>query len=348
MKTKYLRNLGLAVTTAGFMSLSVLASGAQAADKISMALPGVPPVFSTLMTFTAKGAGFYKKYNLDVKLRPFNSGVGAARAVASGKVDVSLSPTPPVAVMISNGGVDLVGIQGMERPDWVLGSMDPTKTKCEDVRGKAVGVDSPRGARWIQRANMIRACKMRPDKDVPTVNLSSNVSAAMVAGQLTFGVLHLDDISVIERESGKKVTIVSSIAKAAPGTHYLTVTTTKKTLAAKRDAMVRLVAAHIEAIAYIYNPANLEKVAVFAKATGRNKKDAMNAIKRYTAINYWPKDSAGLSAKRLGKSIKIQVMVGKRTKGKSGINPKKKAVTPAEYSDLSVYKDALALVKKSK
>ena len=80
-------------------------------------------------------------------IRPFRSGVAAAKAVLSGAVDASLSPTAPVVRMVSNAGVPLVGLQGMEKPDWFLGSMDPTKNKCTDLKGQAVGVDSPRGRR---------------------------------------------------------------------------------------------------------------------------------------------------------------------------------------------------------
>ena len=53
--------------------------------------------------------------------------------------------------------------------------MDPAKSKCEDLKGQAVGVDSPQGARWTQLQNMARSSKLVPDKDIPTVNLSSNV-----------------------------------------------------------------------------------------------------------------------------------------------------------------------------
>ncbi len=49
---------------AAAMSLGLLATAfggpAQSAEKVSIAVPGVPPVFSTVMIYTAKGAGFYK------------------------------------------------------------------------------------------------------------------------------------------------------------------------------------------------------------------------------------------------------------------------------------------------
>ena len=348
IKTKPFESLIAAAMSLGLLATAFGAGTAQSAEKLSIAVPGVPPVFSTVMIYTAKGAGFYKKYGLDVTIKPFNSGVAAAKAVVSGAVDLSLSPTAPVSRMVSNAGVPLVALQGMEKPDWFLGSMDPTKTKCTDLKGQAVGVDSPRGARWIQLQNMSRSCGLFPDKHIKTVNLSSNVGAAMVAGQLTFGVLHLDDIPVIERESGKKLTVVMEIEKTAPGTHYLMVVTHKKTLATRRAALVRAVAAQIEAIAFMYDPKNADKVARYAKATGRKPGDALSAVKVFTAFNYWPNGHNGLNKKRIARTIKIQSIVGKKTKGKSGIKPGKTPVSFGQLTDVTVWNDAMALVKKSK
>lgn len=339
------RQFGLLMLLVVAAVAAIGAAPAGAVEKLKIAVPGVPPVFSTVMIYTAKAGGFYKKYGLDVTIKPFNSGVAAAKAVVSGAVDVSLSPTAPVTRMVSNAGVPLVALQGLEKPDWFLGSMDPAKNKCIDLKGEAVGVDSPRGARWIQLQNMSRSCGLFPDKDIRTVNLSSNVGAAMVAGQLTFGVLHLDDIPVIERESGKKITVVMEIEKTAPGTHYLMVVTHKKTLASRRAALVRMLAAHIEAIAFMYDPANRDKVAGFAKATGRKPGDARNAVKVFTDFNYWPNGHNGLNKKRIARTIKIQSIVGRKTKGKSGIKPGKTPVTYDQLIDDSLWNEARAMVK---
>jgi hypothetical protein len=43
--------------------------------------------------------------------------------------------------------------------------------------------------------------------DMKQVALSSNTAPAMIAGQLTYGVLHLDDMAVLASQ-GKKATIV--------------------------------------------------------------------------------------------------------------------------------------------
>ena len=339
----------LAATVAGLGFLAVAFSAGPAAaqgKKLTIALPGVPPIFGSIFTFVARDAGIYKKYGLDVTLKPFNSGVGAARAVVSGSIDVSMSPTPPVAVMISNAGVPLKAISGMEINDWMLGSLDPSITTCEQVKGVPVGVDSPRGARWIQLANMIRPCKLIPDKDVPTVNLSSNVGAAMVSGKLKLGVLHSDDIPVIERESGKKITIVARVEETSPGSHYVVIVSNKKFIANRRDTLVRMAAAHMEAQNMLYDESKWPEIAKMAAPTGRSIEDSLKALKIFTAMNYWPRSHAGLSKKRISKAIAIQTGVGKRTKGKSGINPKKTPVTHADFTDLTIVKDALVLMKK--
>ena len=340
----------IAATAIGLgMLAAALSSGTASAEdqKLTIALPGVPPIFGAVFAYVARDAGLYKKYGLDVDLRPMNSGVGAARAVVAGIVDVSMSPTPPVAVMVSNAGVPLKVVHGMEINDWMLGSMDPSMNTCESVKGQAVGVDSPRGARWIQLANMIRPCKLIPDKDVPTVNLSTNVGAAMVSGQINFGVLHSDDIPVIERESGKKLTIVARVNETSPGSHYAVMVSNKKVIAERRDALVRMAAAHLEAMNMLYDESKWPEIAKMAAPTGRSVEDSIAALKIFTALNYWPRNDAGLDEKRIAKAIAIQTGVGKRTKGKAGINPEKTPVTHAELTDTSIVKDALAPMAKT-
>lgn len=334
----------------GMLASATLGAGealAQDKQKLVMALPGVPPIFGIVFTYVAQDMGIYDKYGVDVELRPMNSGVGAARAVVAGNVDVSFSPTPPVAVMVSNAGVPLKMISGMEINDWMLGSMDPSINSCEAVKGQAVGVDSPRGARWIQLANMVRPCGLIPDKDVQTVNLSTNVGAAMVSGQLTLGVLHSDDIPVIERESGQKLTIVARVEETSPGSHYAVVVSNEKVIAERRDALVRLAAAHIEAMNILYDESKWDEIARIAAPTGRNPEDAKKALEIFTAMNYWPRNANGLDRSRLEKAVAIQTGVGKRTNGKSGIDPAK---TPASYdrlTDRSIVEDALALIAKT-
>src|SRR5712692_5743815 len=194
--TKKGRRVWRSLAAALFSTAAGTAGDAAAAEHLSMAVPGVPPVFAGVVAFVAKDEGFFKKYGVEVEVRPFDSGAAAAQAVVAGNLDLALSPTPVIVRMISNADVNLVVIYGMEHPDWLPGSTDPKLSKCRDLKGQAVGVDSVGGARAVALAQLIRPCGLKVD-DVKLVSLSSNVGAAIIAGQIKFGVLHLDDVPVL-------------------------------------------------------------------------------------------------------------------------------------------------------
>lgn len=111
---------------------------------------------------------------------------------------------------------------------------------------------------------------------------------------------------------------------------------------------MRGTAAHHEAINYIYDKANWPAIAKMSKPTGRSIGDSIKVLGIFTAMNCWPRTTAGLSKKRIERTVAIQTGVGKCTKGKGGINPKKTPASHARLTDLSIFKDALVLVEKMK
>ena len=338
----------LTATLAGtaFAAGLAAASPAFAMDKMTVATPGIPPVFAGTILYVARDTGIFKKYNLDVTIKAMNSGAAAAKAVDSGSVDASLSPSQFVVRMVSNAGAPLKAIWGMEHPDWIIASMDASKASCAAIKGQGVGVDSKRGARWIQlNTYLARKCKMKIEKDVPTVPMSSNVGTAMASGQINFGVLHIDDVPVIERMSGKKVHTVARIEDVVPGVHYLMMIARADKIAAKRDAYVRFVAAMRDASKMIHDPANTDKIAKLAKPTKRTGADAIYAVNAYRKMEFWPNGTLGLGKSRIMKAVANQVGVGKRTKGRGGINPKKTPVTYEQMTDLTLWEDAKKMMK---
>jgi len=307
-----------------------------AAQKLTLGIPGIPPVFGGTIALVADKEGFFKKYGVDVTVRAFETGAAASRAVASGEITVALSPSPLIISQVANTDVKLVGIWGMEHPDWLIGSMDGAAT-CESLKGAPVGVDSVGGARSIALRTMLVACKMKIE-EVQQVALSSNVGAAMVAGQLKFGVLHVDDIPVIEAESKKKLKVIVWQKDSRPVDHYLLLVAQQDQLAKNRDAYVRIVAGLIEAERFMRNPANHAKGAQDAAPTGRSAEIALQALKGYIEMEFWPKDHDGLGRKNIEVVGAIQLKVG-------NIKPDKKPAPYERIVDPSVWKDANAMVK---
>lgn len=344
--TRVTRLFAAAALAAGLASGIACAAPALAADKLVVAVPGIPPVFGGVVVYVARDAGIFKKYGLDVTVKAMNSGAGAAKAVDSGSLDAALAPSQFVVTMVSNAGVPLKAIWGLDNPDWLIGSMDGGKTDCAAIKGQPVGVDSPQGARWIQlNTYLARKCKLAIEKDVPTVPMSSNVGTAMASGQINFGVLHIDDVPVIERMSGKKVHTMAKIEDVSPGIHYIMMVARADNIAKKRDAFVRFVAALRDAANYMHDPANLDRVAKMAAPTKRGIEDAKFSVNAYTKMMFWPKGTAGLEKGRIEKAIANQVGVGKRTKGRGGIKPEKTPVTFDQLVDSSLWADAEKLKK---
>ena len=198
---------------AGLLGAIFIAAAAPASaqePKLVFALPGLPPIYLNVIAYVAEKEGFFKQYGADVELRQFDTGAAGSRAVIAGDADLALVPTALMITQIANANVDVVAIWGLPNPDWAIGTTNAAKASCADLKGQQIGVDTPGGARSLALKDMLPGCGLSL-ADVQQVGLGSNTAAAMVAGQLAYGVLHLDDAPEIESH-GKKVTIVTTLA----------------------------------------------------------------------------------------------------------------------------------------
>jgi len=311
-------------------------AGAQG-KKLTLAIPGIPPIYSVTIAYVAQKEGFFKKHGVDVTIKPFDNGTAAARAVVAGDVDMAYSPTPPVINQISNAGVPLVAVYGMPNPDWVIGTTEEGKT-CKDLAGQDVGVDSIGGARSVALRSMLAAgCKEVKLEQTKQIALGSSSGAAMIAGRLHYAVLHLDDLAEIQHQ-GKKVHILLAMKNTNPTSHYLMLVVRKDNLAKNRDAVVRAVAALVEAARFMQDPKNADAVADAASVTGHDKAVNKLALKEFLGINFWATKDDGLPRDKLEAVAKLMKKIG-------AIKPDKEPVTYENLVDTSVWKDANAMVK---
>jgi NitT/TauT family transport system substrate-binding protein len=321
--------------------LAALAAAPQPAlaqgKKITIATPGIPPIYAVTFAFVAEKQGFFKKHGANVEIRPFDNGTAAARAVVAGNVDMALAPTPPVINQISNAGVPLVAVYGMQNPDWVVATAEDGKT-CKDLKGQDVGVDSIGGARSVALRSMLAGgCKEVKLNEVKQIALGSSTGPAMIAGRLKYGVLHLDDLAEIQHQ-GKKVHVLLAMKNTNPTSHYLMLVVRKDNLAKNRDAVVRTVAGLIEAARFMQDPKNADAVADAAAVTGHSKEVNKLALKEFLAIDFWAAKDDGLPRNKLEAVAKLMKKIG-------AIKPDKQPVTFDQLVDPSVWKDANAMVK---
>ena len=319
------------------LAAALAASAAAQTKKLAIGLPGIPPIFSVTLVHVAEKQGFFKKHGVDVDIRPLDNGTAAARAVVSGDIDMSWSPTPPVVNQVSNAGVPLVAIYGMPNPDWVVGTTDEGKT-CKDLVGQDVGVDSIGGARSVALRSMLSGgCKDVKIEDLKQVALGSSSGPAMLAGRLHYAVLHLDDLAEIQQQ-GRELNILLAMKNTNPTSHYLILVARKDKLAANRDAFVRAVAGMVEAAHFMQDPNNADAVADVATVTGHTKEVNKLALQEFLKINFWAVKDDGMPKDKIDAVSALMKKIG-------SIQPGKEAVTYEQFVDPSVWKDANAMVK---
>ena len=326
------------LTAAAVVLTAAFAAPASAQNKkLTIGLPGIPPIFSVMIVHVAEKQGFFKKHGVDVEVRAMDNGTAAARAVVSGDIDMSWSPTPPVINQVSNAGVPLVAIYGMPNPDWVVGTTEEGKS-CKDLAGQDVGVDSVGGARSVALRSMLAGgCKDVKLDELKQVALGSSSGPAMLAGRLKYAVLHLDDLAEIQHQ-GKKLNILLAMKNTNPTSHYLILVARKDRLAANRDGYVRAVAGMIEAAHFMQDPKNADAVAEVATVTGHTKEVNKLALQEFLKINFWAVKDDGMPKEKIDAVSQLMKKIG-------SIQPGKEAVTYEHFVDPSVWKDANAMVK---
>src|SRR5438132_8855564 len=139
---------------AALASAALAVSPAAAQKKMVIAAPGIPPIYASVILYVAEKEGLFKKHGVDVEVRPFETGTAAARAVLTGDIEISLSPTTLIINQISNANANVVAIYGFPNPDWVVAAIDPAKTDCKDLVGQPIGVAVIGGARSIALRTM--------------------------------------------------------------------------------------------------------------------------------------------------------------------------------------------------
>src|SRR5881398_1270153 len=247
-----------AAVLAAVAALGMSATAASAAPKahklttITLGVPGIPPVFLGVMPYTALEQGYYKHFGLDVQIKGFTSGTDAVKAVQAGQIDLAWSPTPFAMTLISKG-TPLVGIEGMDKVDWLVGSNSSSISSCSDLKGQNIGVDSIGGARYQALQAMLTKCKL-DIKDVHAVVFPGSTAVqAMLAGQLHASVLHLDDLAEASSQ-GTPIKTVVSIAQTDPFQHYDMLVGLRPNIQAKRSAFINLLKGDIQTIRYMNNP----------------------------------------------------------------------------------------------
>jgi NitT/TauT family transport system substrate-binding protein len=307
-------------------------SPAAAVPTITLGSPGIPPVISGLLPYIAQKEGFYKKYGVNVVIKSFSTGTDATRAVAAGQIDAAIMP-PAQLMQLAAKGVQLVGIQGQEVPDWVVVSTDPAVSTCAQLKGRGITVDAVGGIRYTALSSMVKSCGLTIKDVNPLPFPGNNAPQAMIAGQVKEAVLHLNELIDVQQQLGAgKVNVIMKMSQTSPDTMYEMYGALKSDLAKNHAAFVDMIAAQIATLKWMADPANIDKVAQLGTVVGDPPNVMKSAMQQYLAMGFWTQNGSGMPQANVNNMIGTQVAVGNLTSAN--------APAYASIVDQSVYADA--------
>jgi NitT/TauT family transport system substrate-binding protein len=333
MTDRFRSSLAAALVTA---CLALALAGEPARADGNKLVIGLPPIFASTMAAVAEREGFFRKHGVEVEVKFFDASAPRSAALVSGDIDVNLASTPITIRQISNADVDLVALYGMPIGDFLIGSTDPARTSCRDLAGQQIGVDAVGGTRSLALQDMLATCGMKIE-EVEQVPLTGNANAqAMIAGRIKIAVLHTEEVGVIEEKGGRPVRVVTTFSKARSDSHYLVLVARRDRLQQSRESFVRLMAGLIDAVRFMNDPKNADRVAEAIYPIGLSGAEAKAALAGYLEIGFWPLDDDGLERGRLEAVIADQEKAG-------GIKPGKTPVPYDRFVDRGVWKAASAI-----
>lgn len=255
-------------------ALAALLPGLAAAQALPANVAVYTGALVTVPTYVAKDLGIYDKHGLNVSLLDFRAAPDATAALFSGAVDL-MSNSPGNMMLVNSRGRDLVAVvDNFPAPVWslVVGKDVATPNKAagypalmRDLKGKKIGVPAigSDGHNFARR--FLRDAGMDPEKDVTflAVGLGPDAVAAFKAGQLD-AVMAIEPVQTVLEALGGKVVLDLLADKTIPEFASWTSSvyhSTKAHADKNAEMMKRFQAAQEEAIAFVRDPANAEKVA---------------------------------------------------------------------------------------
>ncbi len=190
--------------------------------------------------------GFAEKHGLKLEIVSFKNGATAHKALLAEELD-SIESSPGAAILAGARGAD-IKIVGCDWPGVPHGLIvRSTITKVEDLKGKTIAVASPGSLPNLLVDAILKKYQIAPS-DVRFANLGGDLDRfkAVVAGVAEAGIVAAEFMAV----APKDLTMLIAGHDALPTYLRLCLTTTSKTIAAKREDAINFVAAEMDALAF--------------------------------------------------------------------------------------------------
>ncbi|MGH7877157.1 MAG: ABC transporter substrate-binding protein [Candidatus Dormibacteraceae bacterium] len=295
---------------------------------------GPPPIFISLYLNVAESKGYFKKLGVVPTTRYFQNGTQVTANVINGTDWVGATSSQSVIEAVA-GGAPVSAITGLNNQDFFVASNLPGVKSCSDLKGKTIAQDNINNARYLYLKSYLATCNL----SFSDIHVISSQNAALIqaaiAGQVTTGVFHINELASVENNTGKTWTKLPTPPSLERAEHYGMLVSSKSAISQHRTAMVHFLAAWILSMRFMQSSKNVDEFARIASAaTGDPLKADKLAIQGFQKIDYWGQASSGLEQSQVMGTVSLLKQIG----AIKGASP-----TYNQITDLSLYPDALKL-----
>jgi ABC-type nitrate/sulfonate/bicarbonate transport system substrate-binding protein len=311
MMTFARRSLFAALAAAATLTTSV--GDTKAADPVEIAVSAIgrPPIFSNTYVDVGETMGFFKAAGVDVNFRWFQRGSDTAKSVVTGDVAVGTTSSQAAMNLIASGA-PVVAIAGMNSQDWIVASSDPDVEGCEDLKDKTVAADGINNARYLYIAAVVATCGLQLG-DMKLIDLANApLVKAGIAGQVSSGVFHIDELAQVEFATGKKWRVIEAPDAIKKELHYLMLIASQKAIAENKEGLIRFLEGWILTQNFMGSADPADKVGFATIAANASQIDfevALSAIDSYQSIGYWVNND-GLDESQIMSQLDQLVKIG--------------------------------------
>ncbi|MEX2034373.1 MAG: ABC transporter substrate-binding protein [Xanthobacteraceae bacterium] len=227
----------------------VVPNGAQAQNKLIVAMPTTPPNIVHMPVHIANDLGLFKKYGLEIKVVELAGGVYTFRAMVAGSADVASASGPFSIVGRAKGAKTKAILANMPKLEASMIVGKDIKTMA-DLKGKRIGIQEPGGFADVLARGVLRAAKIDP-KEVHFVSIATEDVPALVANQVDTAMLHVEQ-EIIAQQKIPTLHAIARMWEIQPDNLYNVMAVQDKLIKDKPAALKAFVKGHIEATRLIY------------------------------------------------------------------------------------------------
>jgi NitT/TauT family transport system substrate-binding protein len=261
-------------------ALAMTAGLANAQDLITWKQGTVLPKGDAGFIYMAAEKDFDKKYGLDIEMVPMKGDSLLTKALLAGELD-AYEGNPGGPMIAASKGADIKVI-GCHWPGLTYAIYTkPEIEKVEDLKGKAIGVSAPGSLPDLFARAVVRAGGLNPEEDVSFVMAGGDADRVKaLVSDVVAAAPSSSEFAAAAPEMGLKMLVHAR--DIVPDYMRLCMISTGDVIKNKRDAVVRFLAAEMDAHEYALENRE-ETIALSHEITGKSADDP-NAAQIYDEV----------------------------------------------------------------